>query len=562
MKKMKFFTYLTMGIILINTQILAQNLLGDGDFSATTIVPDLVGIPPPGEWCKFIDAGATADISVLSEVCSINVSSTGAENWMVQLIQGGFILEEGHAYRLSFDVKAESETWFGLFLGENEGYWFNLLGYERYWQFAGTDWQTITLDFVASCVFPYHKLSFECGSLDNNTLYIDNVFLEDMGISAPSIGIIGTSVGGWDTDYDMETSDGINYTLSDFYLEAGEVKFRQDNLWCKNWGGFDFPMGYGFQDGPNIFICYSGYYDINFNIETGEYLFVAKMYICPYDVYTESEPDACGATVFYPEIIPAGFCGGEGLTVEQIEGLPSGAFFPTGETLNTFLITDEAGNSVTCGFTVYIYEFDPPVISGLPESIDPIWPPNHKMVNVNINYTSSDCTPTNCFLTVSSNEQTEGTEADWEIVDEHNVRLRAERSGNGNGREYYITINCYDEFWNFSSQEITVSVPHDNRNSVAKNKNKSAIIGELNENETFTTNVWPNPSANTFNLEVRSSSNESISISIFDISGRQISTLETSNKEFFRFGEELNQGMYHIIVKQGNNLNNIKVIKQ
>ena len=51
-------------------------------------------------------------------------------------------------------------------------------------------------------------------------------------------------------------------------------------------------------------------------------------------------------------------------------------------------------------------------------------------------------------------EQDDGNTApDWEIVDSHHVRLRAERSGRGNGRVYTITITCTDGSGNSTQQE-------------------------------------------------------------------------------------------------------------
>ena len=45
------------------------------------------------------------------------------------------------------------------------------------------------------------------------------------------------------------------------------------------------------------------------------------------------------------------------------------------------------------------------------------------------------------------------------IVDAHHVKLRAERSGIGNGRIYTITITCTDDKGNATSATVTVSVP-------------------------------------------------------------------------------------------------------
>jgi hypothetical protein len=70
-------------------------------------------------------------------------------------------------------------------------------------------------------------------------------------------------------------------------------------------------------------------------------------------------------------------------------------------------------------------------------------------------------------LTVSSNEPVNGTgdgntSPDWEVIDAHHVRLRAERAGNGDGRTYTISITCTNDTNGLSSTKtVTVLVPHD-----------------------------------------------------------------------------------------------------
>ena len=87
------------------------------------------------------------------------------------------------------------------------------------------------------------------------------------------------------------------------------------------------------------------------------------------------------------------------------------------------------------------------------------------MANVTVNYTVTDnCGTPDCVLTVASNEPANGlgdgnTASDWEIVDAHHVRLRAERSGKGTGRIYTITVTCSDSIDNSSAQTVTVKVP-------------------------------------------------------------------------------------------------------
>jgi hypothetical protein len=97
-------------------------------------------------------------------------------------------------------------------------------------------------------------------------------------------------------------------------------------------------------------------------------------------------------------------------------------------------------------------------------SVNPsvFWPPNHKMVDVTVSYTSTDnCDQsTTCTISgVTSNELI--SSSDYSIVDAHHVTLRSERLGNGNGLIYTIAIACSDASGNSSDQAVAVTVPHD-----------------------------------------------------------------------------------------------------
>ena len=89
----------------------------------------------------------------------------------------------------------------------------------------------------------------------------------------PSIGILGTSLGGFTVDdTDLSTTNGFNYTISNLTLTNGEVKFRKDNLWTSNWGATAFPSGTGTQNGPNIPVT-AGTYNVSFEKSSGNYAF-------------------------------------------------------------------------------------------------------------------------------------------------------------------------------------------------------------------------------------------------------------------------------------------------
>ncbi len=94
-----------------------------------------------------------------------------------------------------------------------------------------------------------------------------------------------------------------------------------------------------------------------------------------------------------------------------------------------------------------------------------LWPVNHKMVTVAVDYDTTDnCGVPVCSLSVSSNEPVNATgdgntAEDWKVVDDHHVQLRAERSGNQSGRVYTIRVSCADGKGNTGTQTTQVTVP-------------------------------------------------------------------------------------------------------
>ena len=101
-----------------------------------------------------------------------------------------------------------------------------------------------------------------------------------------------------------------------------------------------------------------------------------------------------------------------------------------------------------------------PVISAAAVSASTLWPPNHEMVDVTVSFdVTYDCALLESTLSVTSNQPSDSGLPDWEVVDAHHVRLRAERSGGRGDRVYTITISVKDVDGNMASQNVTVTVP-------------------------------------------------------------------------------------------------------
>jgi len=107
----------------------------------------------------------------------------------------------------------------------------------------------------------------------------------------------------------------------------------------------------------------------------------------------------------------------------------------------------------------------PPDITNAHPSIEYLWPPNHKFVNVTIEgVTDPDGDEiTITILSITSDEPTAPHEPDAYGVGTDTASLRAERLGNGNGRVYLLTFVAGDGKGGETIGTVKVYVPHDQK---------------------------------------------------------------------------------------------------
>ena len=158
----------------------------------------------------------------------------------------------------------------------------------------------------------------------------------------------------------------------------------------------------------------------------------------------------------------------------------------------TWIATDACGNSATRKQIITVYDNQPPAISNVSVDTVVLWPPNHKMRDITVNYNATD----NCHavgsLSITSSEPviggSDGDQApDWEVIDEHHVRLRAEKANNGQARYYTIKITVTDGCNSPVVDSITVVVAH----NITSPKTGSPF--KLGTTVTFDGTFWDKP---------------------------------------------------------------------
>ena len=133
-------------------------------------------------------------------------------------------------------------------------------------------------------------------------------------------------------------------------------------------------------------------------------------------------------------------------------------------------VTDSFGKYDISCTTVTIVPNQPPDCSEAYSSIQEIWPPNHKYVDIEImGVTDPDGDPVTITITgITQDEPVDAvsngdgkTSPDGTGVGSGTACVRAERQGTGNGRVYEISFTATDPAEAKCSGSVTVCVPHD-----------------------------------------------------------------------------------------------------
>ncbi len=169
---------------------------------------------------------------------------------------------------------------------------------------------------------------------------------------------------------------------------------------------------------------------------------------CPSNIVIKAEPGKEGAIISLPQEIINATCG----TITYTPA--SGSFFRIGS--HSVIATSASGEK--CSFTITVTDNESPVLSELTLSEDRIWPASNRMKKIRVNYTVTDnAQEVNSVLTVSSNNL-DATRKDFEVIDNHVVRLSASRLPNGEPRIYLISVTSTDVAGNKMTRTTSIAV--------------------------------------------------------------------------------------------------------
>nr|WP_246357552.1 PKD domain-containing protein [Pyxidicoccus fallax] len=126
-----------------------------------------------------------------------------------------------------------------------------------------------------------------------------------------------------------------------------------------------------------------------------------------------------------------------------------------------FQVTDKDGDSHVDTLVVTVANRPPDCAAAAP-SVSRLWPPNHQLRDVSIlGVTDADGDALAVtFTSIRQDEPVNGA-ADGAGVGTPTAKVRAERSGPGNGRVYHLGFSASDRHGGTCTGTVTVGVPHD-----------------------------------------------------------------------------------------------------
>lgn len=362
----------------------------------------------------------------------------------------------------------------------------------------------------------------------------------------PTISIIGTASSGWGTDIDMTTTDGITYTLTDYTLSNGELKFRQDYDWATNWGGTNFPSGTGILNGNNNIPVQAGIYTITFNRTNATYTFIGTTFPS-IGIWGPAVNSQLGYTA--PDV--------DMNTTDGINYTLSGFYFSSG---NAYFRQDN-DTALTWGST--IFPSGTAVANG-PSLFIPggEWFVTFNRLNGNYSFTY----PSIGILGTALNGF---NVADTDLITTDGFNYYISDLVLNNGEVKFRKDNLWTSNWGSAAfpsgtgtqDGLNIPVTAGTYSITFDKSNGNYTFMQLLSNTNFNLknlNIYPNPTNKDWNI----ASKEIIeSIEILDVLGKIIFNSNVKSENITIDTTQFNSGIYFAKISLGNSIQTIKLIK-
>lgn len=404
------------------------------------------------------------------------------------------------------------------------------------------------------------------------------------------IAIIGAAAGGWGTvnEIVLTTTDGVNYSLSNFQLVAGEFKFRQNSKWHEDqtpppgddWGTDGTVAATGWPSGTGISLitspsaivknitALSGYWNVTFNRLTGVYAFTAG--VSPFATINYTGTSVGGATI--PMITTDGInyvvnsvntVPGDGQIVRPATANPpftaanwSTNAFPAGLGVQggALIPVPLGAFNITFNMTTGDYEFFPVAVGVIGNFAGSTWGTDVNMTTTDgITYTLTN----QAFLKDGGSTDPEAhlkfrDNGAWNVnfgtsggngSNLPNLFDTAQNGKNGGGGDIFIPYGTYDVTFNRTTGAWAFTT----------------VLG-VNKFDQASFKAYPNPTRDSWNI---TSGNDDItSIQVYDVLGKSVYARTAASKEVNVNASELSRGVYFAKVSTANGTSTVKLVKE
>ncbi|UPQ78888.1 T9SS type A sorting domain-containing protein [Flavobacterium azooxidireducens] len=127
------------------------------------------------------------------------------------------------------------------------------------------------------------------------------------------------------------------------------------------------------------------------------------------------------------------------------------------------------------------------------------------------------------------------------------------------GGNYSVTVEAEIYGYFYPGKDCNILVPGGGlRSNLVKTEETINLPTE------FKAVAYPNPFANSFAVDVRTSNTEKVSLTVYDMAGRLLEVKEVNASEVanYQFGDRYPSGVYNMIVTQGEETRTVRVVKQ